>query len=141
MKATTCSLVENDTTYSALDHSIRQITKSIYSQIAKEAQKINSTFYIGDELDMAIFESLKPIIKNVTNRINKIIEYGVTSAQNMAKRYQEGVRRVNFTGNVTKEATKTFKIKPSKGFYRIPQNVYDTPKWYKLAMNRLQNDS
>lgn len=137
IKETSCSLIKNDSTQSDLPQSIQQITKSIYTQIANEAQKINSNFYIDSALDLTIFEALKPVIADVVNRINQVIKYGKDNLQDMARRYREGVRTVKSTGKITKEATKTFKIKPSKGFYRIPQNVYDTPKWYKMAMNRL----
>lgn len=137
IKETSCSLIKNDSTQSDLPQSIRQITKSIYTQIANEAQKINSNFYIDSALDLTIFEALKPVIADVVNRINEVIKYGKENLQDMARRYREGVRTVKSTGKITKEAIKTFKIKPSKGFYRIPQNVYDTPKWYKMAMSRL----
>lgn len=137
IKETSCSLIKNDSTQSDLPQSIRQITKSIYTQIANEAQKINSNFYIDSTLDLTIFEALKPVIADVVNRINQVIKYGKDNLQDMARRYREGIRTVKSTGKITKEAIKTFKIKPSKGFYRIPQNVYDTPKWYKMAMSRL----
>ena len=137
MKGIGCSLTKNDPTQSDLAQSIRQITKSIYTQIATEAQKINSNFYIDSALDLTIFEALKPVVTNVINRVNKIIARGITTMQNMAKQYREGIGRVNFKGETIKEAAKTFKIKPSKGFYRIPQNVYNTPTWYKMAMSRL----
>lgn len=137
MKGIGCSLAQDDPTHSELAYSIRQITKSIYTQIAIEAQKIDSTFYLGDELDLIIFETLKPVVKNVVDRVNKIIARGVTTMQNMAKQYREGIGRVNFQGRTIQAASKTFKIRPSKGFYRIPQNVYDTPTWYKVAMKRL----
>lgn len=137
MKGIGCSLTKNDPTQSDLAQSIRQITKSIYTQIATEAQKINSNFYLDSALDLTIFEALKPVVTNVINRVNKIIARGITTMQNMAKQYREGIGRVNFKGETIKEAAKTFKIKPSKGFYRIPQNVYNTPTWYKMAMSRL----
>lgn len=137
IKETSCFLIKNDSTQSDLPQSIRQITKSIYTQIANEAQKINSNFYIDSALDLTIFEALKPVIADVVNRINQVIKYGKDNLQDMARRYREGVRTVKSTGKITKEAIKTFKIEPSKGFYRIPQNVYDTPKWYKMAMSRL----
>lgn len=139
IKETSCSLIKNDSTQSDLPQSIRQITKSIYTQIANEAQKINSNFYIDSALDLTIFEALKPVIADVVNRINEVIKYGKENLQDMARRYREGVRTVKSTGKITKKAIKTFTIKPSKGFYRIPQNVYDTPKWYKMAMSRLDS--
>ena len=74
---------------------------------------------------------------NVVNRINKIIARGITTIQNMAKQYREGIGRVDFKGQAIKANVKTFKIKASKGFYRIPQNTYTLPKWYQLAMSRL----
>lgn len=141
MKGISCSLTKDDPMQSDLAQSIQQITKSIYTQIANEAQKIDSNFYIDSALDIAIFESLKPVVANVVNRVNKIIARGITTMQNMAKQFREGIGRVNFKGETIGAATKTFKIKPSKGFYRIPQNVYDTPKWYKMAMNRLSADN
>ena len=128
IKGISCSLAKDDPMQSDLAQSIRQITKSIYTQIANEAQKIDSNFYLDSALDLTIFEALKPVVTNVVDRVNKIIARGITTIQNMAKQYREGIGRVNFKGETIKAAAKTFKIKPSKGFYRIPQNVYSTPK-------------
>lgn len=137
MKGIGCSLITNDPMQSELAQSIQQITKNIYLQIANEAKKIDSTFYIDSALDLTIFEALKPVVTNVVNRINKIIARGITTIQNMAKQYREGIGRVDFKGQAIKANVKTFKIKASKGFYRIPQNGYSLPKWYQLAMSRL----
>ena len=138
MKGIGCSLITNDPMQSELAQSIQQITKNIYLQIANEAKKIDSTFYIDSALDLTIFEALKPVVTNVVDRINKIIARGITTIQNMAKQYREGIGRVDFKGQAIKANVKTFKIKASKGFYRIPQNAYNQPpKWYQLAMSRL----
>ena len=98
MKGIGCSLITNDPMQSELAQSIQQITKNIYLQIANEAKKIDSNFYIDSALDLTIFEALKPVVTNVVDRINKIIARGITTIQNMAKQYREGIGRVDFKG-------------------------------------------
>lgn len=135
MKGIGCTMVADDNkNFSELANSVRQITQSIYTQIAAEAKAININFYMGEDLAATIFETVKPVVRDVVNRVNRIISRGITSTQLAAKQYREGIGRKNFTGNTAKVAAKTFKIRPSKGLFRIPtQQNSALPKWYKLA--------
>ena len=141
MKGIGCALTKNDPMQSDLAHSIQEITKSIYNQIATEAQKIDSTFYLSSELDITIFETLKPVVADVVGRVNKIIARGITTLQNMARQYREGIGRVNFSGETLKVAEKTFTIRPSKGLYRIPTGQLPMPKWYKMGMTNISSNN